>query len=1072
MVGRRTLSAPGGDSKDDWTALDRLAPSRDHTAMRAPNVYTISPAQPFLATVVERFLAGDLGVGAAPAGDPLALASARIYVPTQRAARALAAEFRARATGPSVVLPRILPLGALEATEAELLFAEPDPASGLPLPEAASSIWRRLRLAELIGRWAEAIDGALCRVDAAGIATTDPGEAFRVATSSADAFALAGDLAHLIDEMTIEDVAWRSLDDLQMAGFDDYWRITTAFLEIAVTHWPKELERRGLVDRATRQKRLVEEQARRLGDGRDAGPVLAIGSTGTNRATARLLAAIARAPRGAVVLPGLDRGLDAIAWRLVSGALEAGDEPGFGHPQAAMARLLPVLGLDRAGVLPLGVAPSPEAATRERFVAEALRPADTTEAWRGWKKGVPAGDLAAALAGVTLVEAADEREEALALAVALREVLETPGRTAALVTPDRDLARRVRGELLRWHVEVADTAGEPFAGRPLGVFARLVASAAATGSAGDLGALLAHPLAAPGQDRAVVARLATKLEVAVLRAVPLAGRSPSELFAAARAAAADRRAHPAQKSLRDEDWIAMADLWDAFEAALAPLAVLRRGSHTLAVWAEAHRSAVATIAGEGAVAADEADALEKLLDELAPETGTLRFDAEGYGLLFGRLAGEIALRNTDHPHPRLQILGLIEARLIAADVVLLGGLDETIWPPAAPTDAFLNRPMRHELGLTPPERRIGQTAHDFTMAMGTGTVVLSRAGKRGGSPTVASRFLLRLEALGGKAWQPVRERGARLLKLARNLDKPLTDPVPARRPNPKPPLALRPTQLSVTAIEMLRRDPYAVHAQRILRLQPLPQVEDELGAGDYGSLMHAALHAFVGDAAADGTAAIRRAALERIVRETFHEALADPVFLAFRWPVMLKTIDLFLAYDAAQRDRGGTLAVEIDGALAFALADTSEFILTARADRLERHCDGAATLTDYKTGQPPGSKEVQVGFAPQLTLEAAILREGGFGGVIPLGEIGATYVKLGGKDGGFVRPVRFDDGESLAACVERHLAGLKQLLSSFRDPETGYPSRPFPKYARPNGTYDHLARVREWSLVGDEEVAS
>ncbi len=1044
--------------------------------MRAPNVYTISPAQPFLATVVERFLAGDLDVGAAPADDPLALAATRIYVPTQRAARALAAEFRARARGPSVVLPRILALGTLEATETELIFAEPDLAvSGLPLPPAASSVWRRLRLAELIQGWAKAIDGALRRIDSAGTHITDRDEAFRVANSPADAFALAGDLARLIDEMTIEDVPWRSLDALHMAGFDEYWRITTTFLEIAVKAWPDVLEAHGLIDRAERQKALVQAQADALANdlsagSQEAGPVLAIGSTGTNRATARLLAAIARAPRGAVVLPGLDRDLDDTAWRLVSGALDAGDEPSFGHPQAAMARLLPVLGLDRAGVLPLGAGPKPAASIRERFVAEALRPADTTEAWGGWKKSVPVADLAAALAGVALVEAADEREEALALAVALREVLETPGRTAALVTPDRDLARRVRGELLRWNVEVADTAGEPFAARPLGVFARLVAAAAATGSAGDLGALLAHPLTAPRRERSDVARLAAKLEVAVLRTVPLAGRKPIELFAAARSAASDRHAHPAQKSLRDEDWTSMAALWDALDVALAPLAALRRGSHTLAAWAEAHRAAVTTTIGEGTVSADEADALDGLLDELAPQTGTLSFDAEGYGLLFGRLAGEVALRNTDHPHPRLQILGLLEARLVAADVVLLGGLDETVWPPAAPPDAFLNRPMRHELGLMPPERRIGQTAHDFTMAMGTATVVLSRAAKRASSPTVASRFLLRLEALGGKAWQPVRERGARLLKLARNLDKPLTDPVPARRPSPKPPLALRPTQLSVTAIETLRRDPYAVHVQRILRLQPLPQVEDELGASNYGSLMHAALHEFVGGAAAGGTTAARRAALEGIVRERFRDALIDPVFRTFRWPVMEKTMDLFLAYDAMQRDRGGAIDVETDGALAFALADTTEFTLTARADRLERHADGTATLTDYKTGQPPGAKEVQVGFAPQLTLEAAILREGGFGAV-PGGEIGATYVKLGGKDGGFVRLIRFEDGEGFAACVERHFAGLKQLLSSFRDPETGYPSRPFPKYARPDGTYDHLARVREWSLVGDEEVA-
>lgn len=1038
--------------------------------MRAPNVYTISPAQPFLATVVDRFLGGELGVGPVPVDDPMAFAATRIYVPTRRAARALGAEFRRRCAGPSLVLPRILPLGALEATEAELIFDEPDLPAGDALPAAASSVWRRLRLAELISTWAAAIGGALLRVDGNGRMATDETEAFRVATSPADAFALAGDLAGLIDEMIVEGVSWRSLDDLGMAGFDDYWRITTAFLEIAIAHWPSVLAQHGLVDRAERQKRLVDAQVRALAGGHHGGPVLAIGSTGTNRATAGLLAAIARAPRGAVVLPGLDRDLDDAAWRLVSGALGDDDEPSYGHPQAALARLLPLLGVDRGGVLPLGDPPGEAAATRERFVAEALRPADTTEAWRGWKRGVGATTLGAALAGLAVVEAADEREEALALAVAMREVLETPGRTAALITPDRDLARRVRGELLRWAVEVTDTAGEPFAARPLGVFARLVAAAGTAGAAGDLAALLAHPLAAPGRDRAAAARIASSLEIAVLRAVPIAGRDAATLFADARAAIGPH-AHPAQKHLSDEDWAAMATLWADVGGALEPLAALRRGDHRLGAWARAHRAAIAAMAGTSPVAPDEAVALDGVFAELEDEGGRLAFDAAGYAMLFARVAGEVALRNTEQPHPRLQILGLLEARLVSADLLLLGGLDEAIWPPAAASDAFLNRPMRQELGLTPPERRIGQTAHDLAMALGTERVVLSRAAKRGGSPTVASRFLLRLEALAGRSWQPVRERGARLLDLSRTLDRPLVDPVPAKRPCPKPPLRLRPRRLSVTAIETLRRDPYAVFAQHVLRLVPLPVVADELGAGDYGTLMHAALHAFATDEAARGSAPARDAALERILRATFAEALTDPVFQAFRWPVMRKTMDVFLAYDAAQRERGGSLVVETEGRLSFPLADATEFLLTARADRLERHGDGSATLTDYKTGAAPGLREVQVGFAPQMTLEAAILREGGFGAVPP-GDIEATYVKLGGKNGGAVKPIRFDDGEDFSSCVERHFAGLRQLLSSFRDPNSGYPSRPFPKYARPDGLYDHLARVREWSLAGEEEVAS
>ena len=522
--------------------------------------------------------------------------------------------------------------------------------------------------------------GALRRVDATGARDIDESEAFSVATSTVDAFALAGDLASLIDEMLIEDVAWRELDALTMGGFDDYWRITTTFLSIAVERWPGVLADAGLVDPARRQIALVDAQAAALAQGRAAGPVVAIGSTGTNKATARLLAAIARASRGAVVLPGLDRDLEEAAWALVAGRQASGQEPSHGHPQAAMARLLPMLEVARPVVRPLGAADPPRA-ERARLVAEALRPADTTDLWRAYRRKVPQKAMAAALADVTLIEAADEREEALCLAIALREVLETPGRTGALVTPDRELARRVRGELLRWDIEVIDTGGEPLAARPLGVLARLVAAAAASGlAARDMTALLGHPLAAFGRPRAEVARLAQLLEIGVLRAVVPDGGGVDTMFAAARAAASGPHAHPVQKAIRASEWSAMAALWGVVEACLAPLRELAENP-PLDRWVAAHRAVVAAVAAPADAA--ERDLLEGLFDELGAEGAPLRFDAEAYGILFGRLAGEVVLRTTDRPHPNLAIYGLLEARLIPADVMLLGGLDEAIWPPQA-----------------------------------------------------------------------------------------------------------------------------------------------------------------------------------------------------------------------------------------------------------------------------------------------------------------------------------------------------------------------------------------------------
>lgn len=1036
--------------------------------MPAPNVLTISPALPFLDTFVAAFLAGEVVAGA-PGRGPLALADATIYVPTRRAAQALADTFLAAAGTPSLVLPRILPLGALEETESEVALTEPEPGSfGLPLPPAAGSVWRRLQLATLIQAWSRAVEGALCGVDAAGVRRIDPSEAFRVATSPTDAFALAGDLASLMDELTIEGVEWRALDALRMAGFDDYWRITTSFLDIAFAQWPRTLEVAGLLDPATRRLALVEAQARLLAEDGPAGPVVAIGSTGTNKATANLLAAIARAPQGAVVLPGLDLDLDDAAFALVAGAHGQGQEPSHGHPQAALARLLPVLGVARADVRTLGV-PDETAALRARFVAEALRPADTTDQWRAWRRVVSQRAVSAALAAVTLVEAADEREEALCLAIAMREAIEVRDRTAALVTPDRELARRVRGELMRWDLEVYDTGGTPLAAAPLGVLARLVAAAGAPRfDARDIAALLAHPLAAFGRPRAEIARLAGLFEIGVLRVVPLEEADGAALVAAARSAAADRHAHPAQKAITVADWAALARLWDEVVAALAPLRAVD-GAQPAARWVAAHRDCLACIAD--AAAPEETETLEALLDELdASGEGPLAFERADYAALFARLAGEATIADTRAAHPRLAIYGLLEARMMRADVMLLGGLDEGIWPPQATSDPFLNRPMRAELGLLPPERRIGQTAHDFAQAMGASMVVLSRARKRGGAPSVASRMLIRMAALGDKAWEACRARGEHYLWLARALDRPMRAPVAVARPRPTPPVAMRPARLSVTEVETLRRDPYAIFAAKVLRLAKLPKLEAIDDPGLFGHRMHGALHVFVREASAHETAAARRRRLVALLEETFAAARADPLFATFRWPNVLKAADTFLAFDAGQRETLADCLTETSGKLVLDLADRTSFTLTARADRIDLHRDGRAVLVDYKTGQPPGRSEVQVGFAPQLTLEAAILQAGGFP-CAPAGAVGATYLKLGGKDGGFVRDLVFDD-ETFEAVVARHLEGLRRLASSFRNVETPYPSRPFPKYARESGDFDHLARVREWSLAADDEAAT
>ncbi|HWG06081.1 MAG TPA: double-strand break repair protein AddB, partial [Beijerinckiaceae bacterium] len=426
-------------------------------------VFNVPPGVSFLPTFAARFLAGGVIAGF-PGEGPLALAAATIYVPTRRAARALVAEFARLLPGPSALLPRIIPLGNLESLESDLLFEEPglEDAHLVDVPEAASAIDRRLVLTCLILAWARQMRDAVAQIDANGEAVSDPDAVPLVAASPGHAWRLAGDLGSLIDEMIIEGVDWRLLEKIVPDSFDKYWRITLDFLKIAIALWPEYLRERNLVDSTERRASLIEAEVARLASLRSGAPVVAIGSTGTNKATAHLLAAIARSPSGAVVLPGLDKDLDENAWQLIAGGEGDrkfnGHDSGAGHPQAALRRLLGVLRVTREEVVDLAVLPPP-IATRMRFLQEALRPADSTEHWRAYASTLDAPQLDCALEGISLIEADDERDEALALAIALREVLERPGATAALVTPDRQMARRVRAELARWDIDVDDSGG-------------------------------------------------------------------------------------------------------------------------------------------------------------------------------------------------------------------------------------------------------------------------------------------------------------------------------------------------------------------------------------------------------------------------------------------------------------------------------------------------------------------------------------------------------------------------------------------------------------------------------------
>jgi len=1038
--------------------------------MSLPRVYTIPASAPFLTVLVERLLAGDLIAGLRPAGDPLALAGATLYLPTRRACRAARDVFLA-ALGEAAILPRIVPVGDID--EDEIAFAQAGggelAGAALDTPDALSGLERRLLLAQLVSAWAQS-EG----VSAAGGAPL-------VANTPAAALHLADALARLIDDMVTRRVGWDRLDTLVPGDLDRYWEKTLAFLKIARDYWPARLTELGRIEAAERRDLLIAAEIARLTT--STAPVIAAGSTGSMPATADLLAAIAKLPHGAVVLPGLDTDLDDAAWETIAGAPHAapgGEMPAFAHPQFAMHGLLRRIGILRRDVVAL-TPPAPYG--REPFVSQALRPTATTERWREWLVGPDAAaQRAAPLRDLTVIEAAGAEEEATAIAVALRETLETPGKTAALVTPDRALARRVVGALERWQVAVDDSGGDALAETGAGVFARLIAETALAGCEPvTLLALLKHPLLRLGRPAGAHRRAVEVLELAVLRG-PRPRPGTAGLSHALATLRADLQRDGALHRTDMRHRLTAGELDDAqalvaaLAAALQPLETVPRAPQPLAVLMRNHHDCLVALGGNdaGEVAAftgPDGRALANLFDELraTPHADGIAVAPADYADLFHALVAERIVRKPALPDVRVRIFGPLEARLQQADRMILGGLVEGTWPPDTRTDPWLSRPMRHQLGLDLPERRIGLSAHDFAQALGAPEVMLTRAGKLGGAPTVASRFLQRLAALAGEDnWKDALGRGADYLDWARALDRPSAPPQPVAQPAPRPARNQRPQRLSVTEIEDWLRDPYTIYARHILKLRPLDAVDTPPGAADRGTVIHAAVAKFTADFAA-GLPDDAAGALIAIGTDAFRALEDFPEAKAFWWPRFLRIAQWFADWEKGRRD-GGVVHPEIVGSLPIARAGAEPFVLTGRADRIEQRADGRYAILDYKTGALPGHEQVKVGFAPQLPLEAAILRGGGFKAVpagVSVGEF--VYVGLkGGEPPGEARRVDLKD-VAPDALADDALKELTDLVTRFDNDTQPYLSLTNPQWkGRRYGDYDHLARVKEWAIGGEE----
>lgn len=986
----------------------------------APRWFSIPAHRPFLDDLAAGLLA------ALP--EPEALAGAVVFTPTRRGARALAEAFVGAAGGRAVLLPQIRAIGDLD--EGEPPF-EPGDLS-LDIPPAIDPLHRRLELARLV---AERKDLGR-HLDAAG------------------ALELADALGGFLDSVQIEEVEDGAdrldrLVDIEMAA---HWQRSADVLRVALQAWPARLAQMGLVDVTWRRVQLLRALADQWTQHPPAHPLIAAGSTGTAPATADLLKVIAGCPRGAVILPGLDEGLAEKAWARVD------DQ----HPQGAMKRLLERSNVTRDQVVTWRPDADSAGRWRRRLINEALRPAEATADWRDVLtdlriegEAVGVDPLVEGLKGLSVIAARQEEEAADVCALLLRETLETPGRTAALVTPDLALARRVSARLARFGVIPDASAGEPMAGFPVGILARLIVDWAADPlSPVLLLAIVKHPLVGLGREPDDLAGSIRLLETPKDNANGrFRGPRPAD-----RPALLARLADlPEATALVTDLFAALDQVFGHFGDEAAPVQAAARG---LAETLEALGGGAVWSGPAGEAAAALLSGLIAHGDALPPVTPRAFADLVG-----GLLDGE-TVRAGGTPHPRLRILGALEARLLRADRLVLAGLEDGTWPRGAPIDPFLSRPMRERMGLPSPERRLGLTAHDFAQAACSPEVVMVHSQRREGAPAVESRWLWRLRTLTRGAGIDLPGR-PEVLDWARALDAPGRYS-PVKRPAPKPPLEDRPTQFAVTRIEALTRDPYSIWARDILKLFPLDRPDEPVESRARGTAIHAAFETFAA-AWANGEPDDAMGLFERLYLEALVAQGLPPAMMARERALAREAARWAADLERDRRADGRAIHVERSGELPLTV-DGRQYRLTAKADRIEITPDGLGHVLDFKTGGAPSEKQIDTGFSPQLTLTMAILLAGGFKDLKAYaGDL--TYLRVTGRKPPGEVIVRKTAGEDSEQAAADAYEGVIRLLRAYQDPERGYLSRTAPQFVKTwAGDYDHLARVFEWSTGGDGEA--
>lgn len=1005
------------------------------------NIYNIPAEYPFLDTLAAGLLT-EVG------SETEKLIDIKILLPTRRACRTLRSSFLRLTKGQALLLPSMQAVGDLDVEELDIMLTGLNNGQNpsLDVPPVLSPLRRHLLLAAQIQKIPH------------------------FTGSIAQSIKLAIALGRLMDQIYNEDLCLTNLDKLVPEDFATHWQITIKFLEILSQTWPTILETHGVIDAADRRNRILIAQCKLWTQSQPTQRIIAAGITGTVPTVASLMKIVRNLPQGEVILPAYDNNLDEESWNHISES----------HPQFALQQLLlqlehSPLEIENWPLIP--TTPSNDTIAKSMLATEIMRPPATTQQWQQLEQSEKSQPLKQLLNGNSLhrIDCASPQEEALLIATLMRETIEDPEKICTLVTPDRHLARRVSSALERWNVKVDDSGGFNLAHSRVGAYLLLSMKACVDGlSPISLLSLLSHNLTTGGGNDSFRSH-ARLLEKRILR-----GPKPDKPNFEGLRLRIKQKQVAEYDPLNEVDTVHIEALLQNLEPIFTPILDEAELRKPLKHWLERHITLAETLCSrtdqhgsEILWQGDEGETAATFLAELYEQATHLAHMTieEYYELLEHLMKGQM-VRPEFGTHPRLNILGLMEARLYQADRIIIAGLNEATWPPETPADMWMSRPMRIEYGLPDQERVIGQAAHDFTSLLCAPDVFMTRSKKMDNSPTVPARWLQRLDTI--------------IASLG--LDKDILDndqyrfmidgllhsniePKPCGRPAPRPPLHTRPQKLSVTQIEKWMMDPYTIYASHILKLKKLPPLEENVDAAQKGSITHKVLENFIESYKTD-LPENAQSILLNMAKDELGIKQEDPAMENFWWPRFVRIADWFIDNEQQWRKTSKPHATEVRGELTLP-TNQNQFTLTARADRIDQRVDKSYAIIDYKTGMPPTERQIISGLKPQLSLEAAILLKAGYEHTIA-GDV--TYVGAWKLTGGYPQAERKDyfrskSSQPIETIAEDAIEGLTNVINIFNDEQTPYLS--FPKMPKdiPLSCQDyvHLARVKEWAETSESD---